>query len=1481
MLRLVSGLVLFALAGLAYASAAEAVTVTPNTWNIVGLDSNSPSFGPNRFPVGAKVCGGTAGATGTASFTWETGGTNPDDLGTYIYLRAGSSNPVSFTYGADGCADAYFEVEVDRTSAAFDKTRRYYITADGVSTPRPRELYVEHLISQSRNYITNVKLDGASIPAGGAMNLMVGNTYTIELYGGTATQGYNQFEKFINFPNTIFQILSVSTDYSANNSPYVSSIGHKYLYADACKWENDPDSPYYLSCVGGDYKSGGSNVVTTYTVKIVGGGGSSETLSTLLYDFSGASFHYNADYSTGWRVANIIDPASVAVAKRFSPNPTNVYGVSALTFTLTNPNAGAISGLNFTDVFPTSPGNMTLSDTVTSNTCGGTLTDDAGGALNAGDAGIRLTGGTAPANGSCTVQVNVTTDVVGTFNNASGNLYVDSLDTGSAASDSLTVNITPPPPAPPAACDNPVELARWTMDPSQGTGTPPAYYSKVSDVATATASYTGAGSNSIQTGAGNGNPVNSWGATGWPSSSFSPGNASQTPYLEFVLDTSNYGGVRIALDYGLLVNGEWAAGNNNHVYVYSSADSGAFSTLNNAVATKGNWYSLGPFAAAATGTNTTTFRINADTRNGSKPNAMAYFDNIIFTGCPRPDPPTITKNFSQNPVAVNGTSTLTFTITNPNACCSLGGVTFTDSFPTGLQVASPLSASTTCTGGSLTDDAGGALAAGDTGIKLSSGTIGAGAGTTCTVSVNVTAASAGTFDNVSGYVSSTDSGENTGSTGSASASLTALSPPVISKQFAPDTILANGTSTLTFLITNTNQNNALGGVGFTDNLPGSPGIMKVANPPNASTSGCGVPVFTPAADDTSLSFSSGTIAAGDTCTVTVAVTAPAQGAYDNTSGNVSHTLNGTWNGNTASDTLTVAPPNPAITLLKQVSTSAIGPWTSYVSLPAGSNVYYQFTVENAGDVPLTSIGITDPQVSAAGCVWPDPLPVADAADDDHIATCVVGPVTAAAGIHSNTATATGTYSGTPYDSDPSEATYATTGLTLVKSVTETYFIAEGNELNYSFTVTNSGSAVLPGPVSVSDDKTTVTCPALMTIGDNDNYLDPGEAVTCTATYTVVAGDVTVKKVTNTAQASTPAYGGSAAVTSNTDGKTVPLASELTAAKVNNAGGQVVIGGSFTWTLTVNNTVSAGTATFTDGQSLLTDNLPVSGATYTVNPATKAGATGTIDCSIASNTLTCAANGTVVLPYALAGTIAVENGNAAVAGTGTAFTTELSAGSIITISGVPYTVQAITNDTALTLTTTYAGATASGLEVPGSFSVAVSVATTAFGDLINPKSGGLCRADPGAVVPEMNDANNDCADTVTVLALPNLSVLKSANVATANPGSVIVYEVQILNSGGPGTNVVLRDDMSPYSSFCLVCYSGNPFNFIDGSPASGLSFGTPEYSDDNGSTWTYTPVDGGGGAPAGFDGNITNWRIPMTGSIDPGGGFRLNYQAVVK
>ena len=76
----------------------------------------------------------------------------------------------------------------------------------------------------------------------------------------------------------------------------------------------------------------------------------------------------------------------------------------------------------------------------------------------------------------------------------------------------------------------------------------------------------------------------------------------------------------------------------------------------------------------------------------------------------------------------------------------------------------------------------------------------------------------------------------------------------------------------------------------------------------------------------------------------------------------------------------------------------------------------------------------------------------------------------------------------------------------------------GDVITYSYLVTNTGNVRLAGPVTVADDKATVTCPAVNTVGNNDGFLDPGEAVTCTASYSITQADLNNRSVTNTAKA---------------------------------------------------------------------------------------------------------------------------------------------------------------------------------------------------------------------------------------------------------------------------------------------------------------------------------------------------------------------------
>ncbi len=546
-LILVAVLVFSPLAPVQQASAAASITVSPLTWNVIGLDSNDVTTGPNHFPVGARVC--NTGSTGTSNvsvdFVW-------DSANALINIRPGSLETITIpTLAAGDCSDAYFEVEVGRNMAAYDTTRRYHITATDssgtVSTPTPRELYVEHLISQNRNTISDVKLDGVSIVAGGSMDLMVGNTYTIDLIGGTATQGYNQLEDFINFPNTIFQVLSVSTSYSADNSPYVPDPNDS-LYADACGWENDPNNPNYLSCVGGDYKSGGSNVTTTYVIKVIAGAGNSQPLNSLLYDFSGSSFHYNSDFSVSARIANIFGPSSVTIAKTFTPKAVTPPAASVLMFKLTNPLAESFSGVQFTDSLPAGMVVSTPPEVVT-NGCGGGAFSPA---LAGGETSLSFSNATLSPNSVCTIAVKVQVTAAGAYANTTGHLFIESsIDTGNTGSDTLTATSA-------AACLANQTLVTWTF-PAGTTLTQPNYNSKAADVNSATLSFNpGATGGSEAIDAANGSPSpGSWMGSGFLRDTVY--TAYTEPWFDISVDTSMYSNVSI--QFRTYASASWTTNN--------------------------------------------------------------------------------------------------------------------------------------------------------------------------------------------------------------------------------------------------------------------------------------------------------------------------------------------------------------------------------------------------------------------------------------------------------------------------------------------------------------------------------------------------------------------------------------------------------------------------------------------------------------------------------------------------------------------------------------------------------------------------------------------------------------------------------------------------------------------------------------------------------------------------------------------------------
>ena len=212
-------------------------------------------------------------------------------------------------------------------------------------------------------------------------------------------------------------------------------------------------------------------------------------------------------------------------------------------------------------------------------------------------------------------------------------------------------------------------------------------------------------------------------------------------------------------------------------------------------------------------------------------------------------PPSISKAFGAASIPVNGTTSLSFTITNPAAnTVALTGVAFTDTLPAGLVVATPNGLTNTC-GGTAT------AIAGSGSVALSTGTVAI--NNSCSISVNVTGTTSGVKNNTTGAVTSTNGG--TGNT--ASASITVASPPTISKAFGAASIPVNGSTSLSFTINNPNTI-GLSGVAFSDTLPAG---LEVATP-NGLSSTCGG-TTTAVAGSGSVSLAAGTLASSGSCSI--------------------------------------------------------------------------------------------------------------------------------------------------------------------------------------------------------------------------------------------------------------------------------------------------------------------------------------------------------------------------------------------------------------------------------------------------------------------------------------------------------------------------------------------------------------------------------------------------------------------------------------
>jgi hypothetical protein len=260
-------------------------------------------------------------------------------------------------------------------------------------------------------------------------------------------------------------------------------------------------------------------------------------------------------------------------------------------------------------------------------------------------------------------------------------------------------------------------------------------------------------------------------------------------------------------------------------------------------------------------------------------------------------PPTLAKAFAPATVQVNVPSTVTLTLGNPNASAITLTASLGDTLPAGLLVASPPNASTTCTGGTVNANAGA------TAFSLASGA-GVPANGSCTVDVDVVAATAAIYTNtIPAGALQTNAGNNVAPASAVLTVTTAPTPPTLAKAFAPSTVPVNTVSTVTLTLGNANAAADTLTADLTDTLP--PGLV-VATPTNAATTCVGTVNAVAGAGSFALA-SGATIPGSGTCMVTVDVVAAVDATYTNTipAGALVTTVGS--NANPASATLIVTP----------------------------------------------------------------------------------------------------------------------------------------------------------------------------------------------------------------------------------------------------------------------------------------------------------------------------------------------------------------------------------------------------------------------------------------------------------------------------------------------------------------------------------------------------------------------------------------------
>lgn len=246
--------------------------------------------------------------------------------------------------------------------------------------------------------------------------------------------------------------------------------------------------------------------------------------------------------------------------------------------------------------------------------------------------------------------------------------------------------------------------------------------------------------------------------------------------------------------------------------------------------------------------------------------------------------------------------------------------------------------------------------------------------------------------------------------------------------------------------------------------------------------------------------------------------------------------------------------------------------------------------------------------------------------------------------------------------------------------------------------------------------------------------------------------------------------------------------DLTATKANSVGDTTTFGNSWAWTITIAN--AGGNARFGDGQTIISDTLPDSNISY--GPVSVTNITNVANSENISCTIDASSN-----------LACMANGGTVIVGS-------------------------------------------------GGFDVQFTATPSSTGSFVNPRNGGSCTVDPGSVVLEDNESNNDCSNTVAVSAIPTtitvddqstrftdidqtvtLTATVTSAAATVSQG-VVTFQIKdgttnvgtavtsaTLTDGTASVTYVLTDGTTPKDYTIEASYSGGS-NFAASSGTGALT-----------------------------------------------------------